>query len=314
MWRYVVRRVVGTIPTIMLVGVCAFLLIHMVPGDPAMVMLGADATPQQIELLRKDMGLDQPLATQFLIWAGRALKGDLGRSYFLNMGVAEAILQRFPATLELSILALIIAVVIGVPLGIAAAVHQNTVYDQILMSVSLTGVSFPSFWIGLLLMLIFSVQLNILPTGGYVPLNEGFWPWLQRLILPALALGFQQMALISRMSRSSMLEVLRQDYVRTAQAKGMERKVVIMKHALLNCLTTVITVIGTSFSTLLGGAIVVETVFTYPGLGRLVVMGVQRRDYALVQGSLMFIALVCVIINLLVDLSYSAIDPRIHYD
>lgn len=304
----------GMIPTIVLVGVCAFLLIHLVPGDPATVMLGADATPQQIEMLRKDMGLEQPLITQFFIWAGKAIRGDLGRSYFLNMSVTKAILQRFPATLELSILALALAVIIGVPLGIAAAVNQNTAYDQILMSVSLVGVSFPSFWIALLLMLVFSVQLGIFPTGGYVALNEGFLPWLQRLVLPALALGFQQSALIARMTRSSMLEVLRQDYVRTAQAKGMKRRTVIMKHALRNCLTTVVTVIGTSFSTLLGGAIVVETVFTYPGVGRLVVMAVQRRDYPLVQGSLMFIAFVCVLVNLLVDISYSAIDPRIRYD
>lgn len=304
----------GMIPTIVLVGVCAFLLIHLVPGDPATVMLGSDATPQQIETLRRDMGLEQPPIAQFFIWAGKAIRGDLGRSFFLNMSVTEAILQRFPATLELSILALALAVIIGVPLGIAAAVHQNTVYDQVLMSVSLIGVSFPSFWIALLLMLVFSVQLGILPTGGYVSLSEGFLPWLRRLVLPALALGFQQSALIARMTRSSMLEVLRQDYVRTAQAKGMKRGTVIMKHALRNCLTTVVTVIGTSFSTLLGGAIVVETVFTYPGVGRLVVMAVQRRDYPLVQGSLMFIAFVCVMVNLLVDISYSAIDPRIRYN
>lgn len=314
MWRYVVRRLVGMIPTIILVGVFAFLLIHMVPGDPAMVMLGSDATPQQLELMRREMGLEEPPITQFLIWAGKVLRGDLGRSYFLNMSVTQAILQRFPATLELSLLALVLAVLIGVPLGIAAAVRQNTIYDQVLMSVSLVGVSFPSFWIGLLLMLVFSVQLGIFPTGGYVELGDGFWPWLQRLILPALALGFQQSALIARMTRSSMLEVLRQDYVRTAQAKGMKNRTVIMKHALRNCLTTVVTVIGTSFSTLLGGAMVVETVFTYPGLGRLVVMAVQRRDYPLVQGSLMFIALVCVLVNLVVDISYSAIDPRIRYD
>jgi peptide/nickel transport system permease protein len=302
------------IPTVVLVGVFAFLLIHMVPGDPAMVMLGSDATPQQLEMMRKEMGLDQPLITQFMLWAGKAVRGDLGRSYFLNMSVTQAILQRFPATLELSVLALVLAVLIGVPLGIAAAVRQNTVYDQILMSVSLVGVSFPSFWIGLLLMLVFSVQFGIFPTGGYVALNEGFWPWLHRLILPALALGFQQSALIARMTRSSMLEVLRQDYVRTAKAKGMKSRTVIMKHALRNCLTTVVTVIGTSFSTLMGGAMVVETVFTYPGVGRLVVMAVQRRDYPLVQGTLMFIALVCVLVNLLVDISYSAIDPRIRYD
>jgi len=294
--------------------VFAFLLIHMVPGDPAMVMLGADATPEQLELMRKDMGLDEPLVNQFLIWAGKAIRGDLGRSYFLNMSVTQAILQRFPATLELSVLALALAVLIGVPLGIAAAVRQNTMYDQMLMTVSLVGVSFPSFWIGLLLMLVFSVQFGIFPTGGYVELSQGFWPWLQRLVLPALALGFQQSALIARMTRSSMLEVLRQDYVRTAQAKGMKSRTVIMKHALRNCLTTVMTVIGTAFSTLLGGAMVVETVFTYPGVGRLVVMAVQRRDYPLVQGSLMFIALVCVLVNLLVDISYSAIDPRIRYD
>ncbi len=314
MWRYVVRRFIGMIPTVVLVGVFAFLLIHMVPGDPAMVMLGADATPEQLELMRKDMGLDEPLVNQFLIWAGKAIRGDLGRSYFLNMSVTQAILQRFPATLELSVLALALAVLIGVPLGIAAAVRQNTMYDQMLMTVSLVGVSFPSFWIGLLLMLVFSVQFGIFPTGGYVELSQGFWPWLQRLVLPALALGFQQSALIARMTRSSMLEVLRQDYVRTAQAKGMKSRTVIMKHALRNCLTTVMTVIGTAFSTLLGGAMVVETVFTYPGVGRLVVMAVQRRDYPLVQGSLMFIALVCVLVNLLVDISYSAIDPRIRYD
>lgn len=314
MGAYVVRRLLGLIPVMLLVAVMSFLLIHIVPGDPAMVMLGNEASPEQVQALRQDMGLDRPLPAQFALWVSHVVQGNLGESIFLGRSVAQALTERLPATLQLALLALVLAVVIGIPAGLIAAVKQNTVWDQAVMVTAMAGISIPSFWLGLALILVFSVQLRWLPSGGYVPLWEDFWGSLRTLALPAVSLGFMQAALIARMTRSSMLEVLRQDYIRTARSKGLGQRVVITKHALKNAMLPIITVIGTAFGVLLGGAVVVETVFTYPGLGRLVVLAVQRRDYPLVQGALLLIALIYVLVNLIVDLLYCAFDPRIQYD
>jgi peptide/nickel transport system permease protein len=311
---YLVKRVCGVVPVLALVAVTSFLLVYLVPGDPAMVMLGSDATPQQLQSLRAQMGLDRSLPEQFVLWLGHALRGNLGESFFLGRPVTQALLERLPATMQLAVLSLFFSLLIGIPSGIVAAVRQNSCWDQIVMVVAMGGISVPSFWLGLAMILLFSVQLGWLPSGGYAPLWEDFSRGLRTLILPAISLGFMQAALIARMTRSSMLEVLRQDYVRTAHAKGLDWWRVTLQHALKNAMIPVITTIGTAFGVLLGGAVIVEIVFTYPGLGRLVVLAVQRRDYPLVQGALLLTSVIYVAVNLAVDLLYGVFDPRIKYE
>ena len=314
MFVYVLKRLGGVVPVLALVAVGAFLLVHLVPGDPAMVMLGSDATPQQIQTLRAQMGLDRSLPEQFVIWVGQSLHGNLGESFFLGRPVTQALMERLPATMQLATLSLVFSLLIGIPAGILAAVRQNSWWDQAVMVTAMAGISIPSFWLGLALILLFSVQLGWLPSGGYVPLSEDFWGGVRILILPSISLGLMQAALIARMARSSMLEVLRQDYVRTANAKGLAWARVTLKHALKNAMVPVITTVGTAFGVLLGGAVIVEIVFTYPGLGRLVVLAVQRRDYPLVQGALLLTSVIYVAVNLAVDLLYSVFDPRIKYE
>ncbi len=314
MASYIIRRLLGVIPVLVLVAIAAFLLIHLVPGDPAMVMLGNDATPQQIQQLRTQLGLDRSLPEQFVLWLREVLRGNLGESFFLGRPVTQALLERLPATMQLAVLSLIFSLLIGIPSGLIAAVWQNTRWDQLVMATAIGGISIPSFWLGLALMLVFSVELGWLPSGGYTPLWEDAWQGLRTLMLPAISLGFMQAALIARMTRSSMLEVLRQDYVRTARSRGVGRWLVILKHAFKNAMIPVITTIGTAFGVLLGGAVVVEIVFTFPGLGRLVVLAVQRRDYPLVQGALLLTSVIYVVVNLAVDLLYGVFDPRIKYE
>jgi peptide/nickel transport system permease protein len=311
---YVARRLLGIIPVLVLVALGSFLLIHLVPGDPAVVMLGNEATPAQLETLRTQLGLDRSLPEQFVLWLGQTLHGNLGESFFLGRPVTRALLERLPATMQLAVLSLVFSLLIGIPAGLIAAVRQNTWWDQLVMATAIGGISIPSFWLGLALILVFSVQLGWLPSGGYTPLWEDVVQGLRTLILPAVSLGSMQAALIARMTRSSMLEVLRQDYVRTAKAKGVQDWWVIVKHALKNAMIPVITTIGTAFGVLLGGAVVVEIVFTYPGLGRLVVLAVQRRDYPLVQGALLLTSVIYVVVNLAVDLLYGVFDPRIKYE
>jgi peptide/nickel transport system permease protein len=314
MTAYVMRRIAGVVPVLILVAVASFLLVHLVPGDPAMVMLGSDATPQQIQALRSQMGLDRSLPEQFVVWVREVLRGNLGESFFLGRPVTQALVERLPATLQLALLSLVFSLLIGVPAGILAAVRQNTRWDQLVMVTAIGGISIPSFWLGLALILVFSVQFGWLPSGGYTPLWEDLWQGLRVLVLPAISLGFMQAALIARMTRSSMLEVLRQDYVRTAKAKGLHWRRVTLRHALMNAMIPVVTTVGTAFGVLLGGAVIVEIVFTYPGLGRLVVLAVQRRDYPLVQGALLLTSVIYVAVNLGVDLLYSVFDPRITYE
>jgi peptide/nickel transport system permease protein len=265
-------------------------------------------------MLRTQLGLDRSLPAQFILWLDHALRGNLGESFFLGRPVSRALLERLPATMQLAVLSLVFSLLIGIPAGLLAAVRQNTWWDQIVMATAIGGISVPSFWLGLALILVFSVQLGWLPSGGYTPLWEDVGLGLRTLILPAVSLGSMQAALIARMTRSSMLEVLRQDYVRTAKAKGIHDWSVIVKHALKNAMIPVITTIGTAFGVLLGGAVIVEIVFTYPGMGRLVVLAVQRRDYPLVQGALLLTSVIYVVVNLAVDLLYCVFDPRIKYE
>ncbi len=310
---YVVRRLIALLPVLLVVSTVGFFLIYLTPGDPAAVMLGPDATQDEIDNLRTQMGLNRPLHVQLLRWYGRTLRGDLGDSIFLQRPVLQAILERLEPTVLLTTMALVVAIAIGVPAGVVSAVRRNSWMDQAAMGIALFGVSVPGFWLGLNLILFFSVYLGLFPVAGYVPLAESVARAARSLVLPALTLGIGGSALIARMTRSSMLEVMSQDYVRTARAKGNKERRVIIRHALRNAMIPTITVIGLALGGLLAGAIVTETVFALPGVGRLVISSVQRRDYPVIQGVLMFIASIYVLVNLLIDVIYVYLDPRVKY-
>lgn len=312
MGRYVVKRLLMLVPVLTVVGVVTFLLIHLIPGDPTAVILGTDATPQQVEELRHDMGLDRSLVVQFGEWSLRVLKGDLGKSVFQPQAVTTLIRGALPPTLTLTGVALLVSVLVGVPAGMIAAIRRGGTVDLLVMLVAMAGLSFPSFWLGLNLVFLFSVKLRWFPTGGYQPLSAGLVA-LKYLFLPGLSLGLVQAALIARMTRSAMLEVLHLDYIRTARAKGLPQRTVIFRHAVRNAFIPVLTVIGTSVGVMLGGAVVIETVFSLPGLGKLVINAVQRRDFPVVQGSILMVATISVLMNLLVDMLYPVLDPRIRY-
>lgn len=303
MWRYVVRRILLVIPVMLGVSLIVFLLMHFTPGDPAVLMLGERATEEQLQLLRQEMGLLEPLPVQYARFLGAALQGDLGRSYRSGRPVMTEVLSRLPATAELAVAAVVIAVLIGVPVGVLSAVKQYSLLDNAGMLLALLGASLPSFWLGLMLMLLFAVNLGWLPPSG----RDG----LSSLVLPALTLGAGAAALITRMTRSSMLEVINQDYVRTARAKGLPEKTVIYSHALRNALLPVVTVIGLQFGALLGGAVITETVFAWPGAGRLAVEAIRAKDYPVVQGAVLMLALAFAFVNLLVDVLYAFLNPRI---
>ncbi len=313
MLAYTIRRLILTVPVMLVVSTTVFLLLYLTPGDPVGVILGPEATEQQKAELRARLGLDQPAHVQLVNWYLRLLRGDLGTSIFLNKPVVQAFLERVEPTLMLTLLAMIFAVGIGLPAGIVAAKLRGSWFDLAAMLVAIAGVSMPTFWVGLNLIFIFGVTLNWLPVAGYQPLSTGLWENIRYLLMPAFTLGFAQSALLARITRSMMLEVLSQDYIRTARAKGLSEAVVILGHALRNAMIPVITVIGLSFAILLGGAVITEQVFNIPGVGRLLVQAVARRDYPLVQGIVLIIAAVYVIVNLVVDLVYAYLDPRIRH-
>lgn len=311
---YAIQRLIITIPTVLIAAVLAFVLIRAAPGDPAAAFLSPAATQAEIDSVHERLGLDQPLPVQFVYWFGNVLRGDLGRSFFLGREVVTAIAERIPATLQLTGLALLYAMVVGVSAGIAAAVYHNRLLDRLVMLFSLLGVSIPIFWLGLMLMWVFAVNLDWFPTGGYVPILHDLWGGLTATALPAISLGTLHATLTARITRSSMLEYMRKDFARTARSKGLSERKINLKHVLRNALIPVVTVIGVTLGALLSGAVVTETVFTYPGIGRLVVRAVQQRDYNLVQGVLLVVTGIYVFVNLLVDLSYGFFDPRIRYD
>jgi peptide/nickel transport system permease protein len=330
---YITKRLLMLIPVLLGASILVFSLIHLAPGDPARTIAGEHASIQTIERIQEKYGLNKPLPTQYWIWLKQALQGDFGRSIVSNEFVSKEIWDRFPNTVELTILAMLIAVVVGVIAGIVSASRQYSFLDYSVMGVALFGVSMPVFWLGIMLMMIFGVYLRWLPIGGRLSIMvsftritgfylldsiiagnwEAFFSSLRHLILPAIALGTIPMATIARVTRSSMLEVLRQDYIRTERAKGLSERLVIYKHAVRNALIPVVTVIGLNFGLLLAGAILTETVFSWPGLGRYVVKAVQMRDYPAVQGCVLFFAFIFVIVNLVTDLIYVYIDPRIKY-
>lgn len=301
------------LPVLLVVGIVVFTLIHLTPGDPAAVALGAEASPEEIEALRERLGLNDPLPVQFFKWFTDVLRFDLGESIFLEMDVTTALLDRAQPTILLTLYSLIIAILIGIPAGVIAALKEKSLIDRSLMVFSISGAAIPVFVLGILMILVFSVRLGWLPTGGYTDIDVDPVDHAKRMIMPSVALGFASAGLLARLVRSSMLETLREDYVRTARAKGLAERAVVVRHALRNALIPAVTVIGLLIGTLLGGAVVTETVFTIPGMGRLIVQSVLRRDYPVIQGAVMLIASFYVLANLLVDVLYVVIDPRISY-
>ena len=314
MLRYLVYRLLSAIPVLVVVSLVSFLIIFLVPGDPAAEIAGPGASSGEVERIRSDLGLNRPFHEQMLSYYGRLAHGDLGRSILLGRGVLEAMIERAPVTLSLTAAGLFMAIFIGVSLGVIGAVKQNTAIDQTAMTIALLGLSVPDFWLGLVMIYVFAVSLGWLPTGGFVPLTDSFTGWLRSMAMPALALGFTQTGLIARITRATMLEVLRQDYIRTARAKGMPEWVVVGRHALANTLIPVVTVIGLIVGILLGGAVVVEQVFSLPGAGRLIIGAILRRDFPVIQGGLLLIASIFVAVNIVVDILYAYLDPRIRYD
>jgi peptide/nickel transport system permease protein len=310
---YLINRLFALLPVLLVVAVVVFMLIHVTPGDPARVILGEDATPAQVAALDHDLGLDRPLAVQFALWLGRALRGNLGTSFFEHVPVTADIAEHVGPTAILSLLSLAVAIAIGIPVGVVSAVLRNSWLDQLSLGLAMLGAAVPSFWLGLSLILLFAVDLGWLPSSGFQSPGQGWWQAIQYLILPSLALGVPNSSLIIRFTRSSLLDVLGNDYVRTARAKGLSRRVVILRHAFRNALVPILTVVGLTFAALMGGAVVTETVFSLPGVGQLVVLSVLRRDYPVIQGIVLMIATAYVIINLGVDLLYFAVDPRVRY-
>ncbi|HAI20755.1 MAG TPA: peptide ABC transporter [Clostridiales bacterium UBA8153] len=310
---YILNRLLTLIPTLLIVATVGFLLIHLAPGDPVALMLGEEADLRDVELLTRQLGLDQPILVQLVRWYGRLFRGDLGYSLFLHRPVLTAIMDRLECTLLLTLYALLISVVLGVILGIIAAVKQNTTIDQAAMLVSLVGLSMPSFWLGLMLIWLLALGVRWFPSSGYVPLAEGVVANLRSLFLPSLTLGFIGAAPIARMVRSSMLEVLNLEYIRTARAKGLKERSVILSHAFRNALIPAVTMVGMTVGGLIAGAIIVETVFALPGVGRLVISSIARRDFPAIQGVLIFTATVFVVVNLVVDILYVYLDPRVKY-
>ena len=309
MGAYVLNRVLQLIPVLWVISVIVFAVMHILPGDPAALMLagaeGGAVTPQRLDELREEMGLNDPLLVQYGRFLGNALIGDLGTSVRFRTEVTGLVLERFPSTLELAISGLFVALLIGVPLGMIAAVRQNTWVDATAMSISYVGASMPIYFLGLVLILLFAFNLRWLPAAG----SEGW----DSLILPAVTLGFVSAGLISRLVRSSLIEVLGEDYIRTSRAKGLVERIVLSRHALRNALIPVITIVGLQFGNMLAGAVVTETVFSRPGLGRLTVNAILSKDYPLVQGCVLFLATAYLLVNLMVDIAYAWLDPRIRY-
>jgi peptide/nickel transport system permease protein len=311
MTAYILRRLVMLIPVMLVVGIVVFALVHITPGDPAAVILGDSGTPEDVARVRDQLGLDEPLPVQFAEWFSGVVLLDFGDSIFLGESVRSAMFGRFQPTLLLTLYALMVQLIIGIPAGVISAVRHNSIFDRVFTVLAISGAAIPTFLLGILLILVFSVKLNWLPSGRYVPLTEDPIQHFKSMILPAFALGFSSAGLLARLVRSSMLDVLREDYVRTAFAKGLPEKLVVIRHALRNALIPAMTVVGASVGALLGGAVVTETVFTIPGMGRLVVQSIARRDYPVIQGAVMVIAMTYVLVNLFVDVLYVYADPRV---
>jgi peptide/nickel transport system permease protein len=313
MGGYLLRRIASAVPVILIVAVLVFLMLRLTPSDPAAIIAGDFANEQQIAEIRTKLGLDLPIAHQFVIWVGNMLQGDFGESFFYKKKVAALIAERLEPTASLSLLTIFLTILIAVPLGTLAAYKQDTWIDRVVMGFSVFGFSVPVFVVGYVLIYLFAVQLDWLPVQGYQYIRDGVGGWLLRLILPALTLSMVFVALIARMTRTSVLEVLHEDYIRTARAKGQSEYKVLVRHALANAAVPILTVIGLTFATLIGGVVVTESVYTLPGLGLLTVDAVLARDYPTIQAVILLFSLAYVLVNLLVDLAYTLFDPRIRY-
>lgn len=313
MSRYVAQRVLAAVPVLLIVAVIVFSLIHITPGDPATLMAGDQALPEQIDRIKAKLGLDKPLHQQLGIYFMDILRGDLGESVFSRFPVTTLIGQRLEPTLSITAMALTLAIALGIPLGVLAAWKANTALDRLVMMFAVLGFAIPGFWLGFNMIWVFAVKLRWFPAYGYVPISEGVLPWLMSITMPSVTVAFVSAALIARMTRSNMLEALREDYIRTARAKGLREFVVLMRHALKNASLPIITIIGLSLAGLVSGLVVTETVFAIPGVGRLLVDAVLRRDYPVVQGVILITAGMYVFVNLAVDLTYAYLDPKVRY-
>ncbi len=313
MIAFIVRRLLLLVPVLLIVGVIVFSLLHLAPGDPASMMLGREATLEQKEALREQLGLNEPIPVQFVNWFWGVLRLDFGESLFIGKPVTEALLERVQPTGLLALYSLTLSIVIAIPAGVLAAVRPNSLLDRLLMILSISGAAIPGFFFGILLILLFAVSLDWLPSGGYTDLGDDPVQHLTYMILPSVALGFSGAGFLARIVRSTMLDVLNEEYVRTAYAKGLPQRHVVVGHAFRNALIPTVTLIGLQFGYALGGAVIVETVFGRQGVGQLAVGAIQRRDYQLVQGTVLFVGVVFVLANLIVDLLYAFLDPRIRY-
>jgi peptide/nickel transport system permease protein len=313
MVSYILRRILSTIPVMAIVALFVFSLLYIAPGDPAVVIAGDQASPADVERIRQSLGLDRPFLVQFGAWVWHILHGDLGTSIFTSLSVSSMIAQRIEPTLSLMMITLILTILIAVPLGVVAAWKAGSWVDRAIMTFAVFGFSLPVFVVGYVLAYVFALEFQWLPVQGYTPLSEGVWPWLQNLILPSIALGCVYVALIARITRASMLEVLQQDYVRTARAKGLGQRGILFVHALKNAAVPIVTVIGIGIALLIGGAVVTESVFAIPGLGRLTIDAILRRDYPVIQGIVLLFSFLYVLVNLMVDVVYTLVDPRIRY-
>ena len=313
MRTYLVRRILATIPVMGVVAVIVFLLLHLAPGDPATLIAGDFATAEDIARIGKQLGLDRPLPVQFVGWVGQILQGELGTSIFSQLPVSRLIRQRLEPTLVLSMTTLVIAVILAVPVGVLAAWRVRTWIDRVVMGFAVCGLSVPVFVLGYLLIYFFAIRLGWLPVQGYVSLAQGIWPCLRSIVLPSIALGSIYMALIARITRASLLEVLQEDYVRTAHAKGLSTLTVVVTHALRNASIPIVTIIGVGLTLLIGGVVITESVFAIPGIGRLTVDAILRRDYPIIQAVILLSSGAYVLVNLVIDLVYTVLDPRIRY-
>jgi len=313
MLDFIARRLIAIVPVLSIVAVLIFMMLRLTPGDPAAVIAGDNATSDQIADIREKLGLNQPIWQQFGIWIGNILQGNFGESFFFKKTVAELIAQRLEPTLALGTCTILFAICVAVPIGVMAAYKQGTVFDRFVMGFAVIGFSVPGFVIGYCLIYVFAIELGWLPVQGYVRIGVDFWKFLERMILPSLTLSVGFIALISRITRASVLEVLNEDYIRTARAKGLSNRVVLMKHALRNAAVPIMTVIGIGIAIVLGGAVVTESVFGLPGLGRLTVEAVLSRDFPTIQTVILMFSVVYVLVNLLIDISYTFFDPRIRY-
>ena len=313
MYAYAARRILSTIPVMAVVALFVFSLLYIAPGDPAAIIAGDQATPADVDRIRASLGLDRPFLVRFGEWVWHVLNGDLGQSIFTNLPVTHMIAQRIEPTLSLMVLTLILSIAIAVPAGVLAAWKHGTWIDRLVMIMAVAGFSVPVFVVGYVLAYAFALQLDVLPVQGYTPIADGIGPWLRHLVLPAVTLGSAFIALIARITRATMLEVLNQDYVRTAKSKGVDQRSILFVHALKNAAVPIVTVIGLGVAGLIGGAVVTESVFAIPGVGRLVVDAILRRDYPVIQGVVLLFSFVYVLVNLGVDLLYTVFDPRIRY-